>query len=106
MSEYFNSTMDQLAYWLGGNPDAVLQTPLRIAGVEKYILTYSWSKSKQHARYGSIKIEAQELFDDKGYTYRFYLNARIGKPLLYNWNTKPPKELVDRLVEYFGAVTK
>lgn len=104
MSEYFNETMDRLAYWMEGNRDAILQTQLSIDGEEKYTLTYSWSKSRQHACYGSIKVEAKEMLGEK--VYRFYLNAGIGKPLLYLWNNNVPKELVNRLVELFGAVTK
>jgi len=103
VSEYFNDVMDCLAYWMEGNPEARLSHSLSINGEEKYVLTYTWNNSKRRATYESIEIEAKELTSDE--TYRFYLNVRIGKPLLHklqpNW---PPQDLVDRLIEYLGAV--
>lgn len=104
MSEYFNETMDRLAYWMEGNRDASMCHPLSIDGEEKYVITCSWRRASKKAAYDSIVIEAKKLLSDE--TYYFYLNARIGKPHLYKKSPSAPKELVNRLVELFGAVTK
>lgn len=104
MSEYFNETMDRLAYWMEGNRDASMCHPLSIDGEEKYVVTCSWRKASKKAAYDSIVVEVKELLGTEA--YYFYLNARIGKPHLYKRTAGAPKELISRLVEYFGAVTK